>query len=129
MPCTLEAGRLSARLNAILEFEPADLASANHTLIVDYVAADDFGHQSEIEEADFRILLGEGMENTIGSLNGGQFLISPAQTDAVESMTDSRGLVGSRRCAASHSALKSFDWYFTPESQRIVTIVCPGPRS
>jgi hypothetical protein len=76
MPCTLEAGRLSARLNAILEFEPADLASANHTLVVDYVAADAFGHQSEIEEADFRILLGEGMECLRGFLSraSGRFL-------------------------------------------------------
>ena len=28
---------------------------------------------------------------------------------------------------ASDTALKSFDWYFSPESQRMVTTVCPAP--
>jgi hypothetical protein len=46
---------VSKTLYAFLEFEPTDVAAANHAFIVDDVAADDFGHHGQIEGADFRI--------------------------------------------------------------------------
>ncbi len=66
---------LFRRLGAFLEFEPTNIATADHALIVDCVSADDFGHKGEIEVADFPIALGETMKHTICRLYRGQFLI------------------------------------------------------
>ena len=66
---------LASWLAAFLEFESTDIAAADHALIVDNVAADDFGHQGEVEVADFRIALVETMKHTICRLDRGQFLI------------------------------------------------------
>jgi hypothetical protein len=63
------------RLGPFFEFEPTDIAATDHALIVDWISADDFRHQGEIEVADFRIALGETMKHTICRLDRGQFLI------------------------------------------------------
>src|SRR5580700_11406148 len=64
-----------ASFSAFLEFEPTDIAAADHALIVDDVAADDFGHHGQIEVADFRIALGETVKHTICRFDRGQFLV------------------------------------------------------
>src|SRR5580700_9086103 len=65
----------SNTLSASLEFEPTDVAAADHALIVDDVAADDFGHHGQIEVTDFRIALGETVKHTICRFDRGQFLV------------------------------------------------------
>jgi hypothetical protein len=65
---------LAASQGEFLEFEATNIAAADHALIVDYIAANDCGHQGEIEVADFRIALGETMKHTICCLDRGQFL-------------------------------------------------------
>jgi len=46
---TSSCASLFRRLGAFLEFEPTNIATADHALIVDCVSADDFGHQGEIK--------------------------------------------------------------------------------
>lgn len=61
-------------LAAFLEFELADMAAAYHAFIMNYIAADGFGHHGQIEVADFWIGLGESVKDTIDRLDGRQFL-------------------------------------------------------
>ena len=71
---TSSCAGLLRRPSAFFEFEAADMAAPDHAFIVNYVAADDFGHHGQIEVADFRIAFGETMKHTIGRLDGRQFL-------------------------------------------------------
>jgi hypothetical protein len=64
---------LASWLSAFLEFEPADMAAADHTLIMDDVAPSDLGHHGEIEVADFRITLRQTVKDAIGRLYRGKF--------------------------------------------------------
>ena len=73
-PLICGANRVSPSLSAFFEFESADMAAPYHAFIVNYVAADDFGHHGKIEVADFRMAFGEIVKNTIGRLDSRPFL-------------------------------------------------------
>jgi ATP dependent DNA ligase domain len=66
--------QIASYLSAFFEFESADMAVPYHAFIVNYVAADDFGHHGQIEVADFRIAFGEIVKDTIGRLDSRPFL-------------------------------------------------------
>jgi hypothetical protein len=66
--------RRALRLFVLLEFKTANMAAADHALIVDYVAADDLGHHGQIEVTDFRVALGEAVKHTVSGLDRRQFL-------------------------------------------------------
>ncbi len=61
------------------------MAAPYHAFIVNYVAADNFGHHGQIEVADFRIAFGESMKNTIGRLDSWPFLL-PGRSTPIDSL-------------------------------------------
>jgi hypothetical protein len=60
---------LFRRLGEALEFEATNIAAADHAFIVDHIGAHEFGHQGQIEVANFRIALGKTVKHTIYRLD------------------------------------------------------------